>query len=192
MDFWTGKKRAFWQIDVTGFSICLIASLAVYFVVLNPLIKQRSFLADQRDELADRRDEFSRLSASMLTLNNQLAEVQEGLGNKKIRLESSDQTNQRLAALTALFTNYSLAVDYIRAGKISAGPMWDLVPIRIAGRGEYTNCMAFLNKLRERFADMSVARFRLEGAPAKSDGTERFHFQLLWHTIPKAQMAGNQ
>ncbi|MFC1635702.1 hypothetical protein ACFL5Z_12750 [Planctomycetota bacterium] len=189
---WTGKKRALRQIDAIGAAICLVTSGAVYFAVLNPISKQRSFLAGQRDELAARRDESSRLSTSMLGLNNQLAEVQGELGNNAIRLESSDRINQRLAALTALFTDCSLAVDDIQAGKISAGPMWDLVPFNISGRGKYTQCIAFLHKLRRTFADMSVARFRLEGNPAKFDESGRFRFQLIWHTMPKAQMAGNQ
>lgn len=192
VDLWASKKRTLQQIDAIGTVICLVASLAVYFAVLNPLIKQRSFLADQRNKLAVQRDESSRLSASMLTLDNQLAVAQEELADGKIRLESSDRTNQRLAALTALFTDFSLAVDNIQASTISTGPTWDLVPISIAGRGEYTQCVAFLHKLRQTFADMTVVRLRLEGDPAKSDKSGGFRFQLLWHTTPKAQMAKNQ
>lgn len=191
MDLWTGKKRALLQIDAIGTVICLVASLAVFFAVLNPLIKQRSFLADQRDKLAARRDESSSLSASMRTLGNQLATAQQDLAESKIRLGSSDRTNQRLAALTALFYDCSLAVDDIQAGNISAGHTWDLVPIGIAGRGEYTQCVALLHELRQRFADMSVARFRLEGDPVKSEGPGGFRFQLLWHTAPEAKAVRN-
>ena len=192
MKFWTGKKSALRQIDAIGVTTCLVASFAVYFTVLNPLIQHRSFLADQRDTLATQNEESSRLSASMLKLDNQLTAVQEEFAQNEIRLESSDRTNQRLAALTALFTDCSLVVDDIQVGKISNGPMWDLVPISIAGRGEYTQCIAFLYKLRRASADMSVARFRLEGDPAKPDESGRFRFQLLWHTAPRTQIAGNQ
>ena len=190
--FWTGKKRALWQIDAIGAALCLVASLAVYFTVLHPIFKQRSFLAGQRDELAVRREESSGLSASMLTLDNQLTAVKKELAESNIRLKSSDRTNQRLAALTALFTDCSLAVDDIQAGKISNSLMWDLVPISIAGRGEYSQCIAFLHQLRRTFADMSVARFRLEGNPAKSDESGRFRFQFIWYTTPEGSMAGNK
>ena len=192
MAFRAGKKRALRQIDALGAVICLVASLAVYFTVLNPIIKQRSFLADQRDELVVKHGDSSRLSALSLTLGDQLTKVQEELANHKIRLESSERTNQRLAALTALFTDCALAVDDIQAGKISAGPMWDLVPISIAGRGQYSKCIACLDTLRRTFADMNMARFRLEGNPVKSDEPGRFRFQLLWHTTPEAQTANNQ
>jgi Tfp pilus assembly protein PilO len=189
MDLWTPKQRALRQIDAIGAVICLVASSAVYFAVLNPIIIRRSFLADQRDELAVRSDESSRLSASMVTLGEQLAVIQEEFAKSKIRLESSDRTNQRLAALTALFTDCSLVVDDIQAGKRSAGPMWDVVPISIVGRGKYTQCIAFLHRLSQTFADMSVARLRLEGHPAKSDEPGGFRVQLFWHTKPTTQPA---
>jgi Tfp pilus assembly protein PilO len=192
VNLWTGKGRALRQIDAIGAVICLAASLAVYFTALNPLIKQRSFLADQRNELMIQHDESLRLSALTLTLGNQLAEAQKEFAQHEIRLESSDRTNQRLAALTSLFTDYSLAVDDIQAGKISAGPTWDLVPISITGRGQYAKCTALLDTLRQTFVDMNMARLRLEGNPVQSEELSRFRFQFLWHTTPKAQAVGKQ
>ena len=191
VNFRIGKKRALLQIDAIGAVVCLVGSLAVFFAVLGPLIKQRSFLANQRDELAARRDESSGLGASMRMLGNQLATVERELAQSKIRLGSSDRANQRLAALTELFYDCSLAVDDIQAQKTSAGPTWDLVPIGIAGRGEYMQCVAALGRLRQRFADMSVARFRLTGDPARSEEPEAFRFQLLWHTAPQAKAVRN-
>ena len=191
MNLWIGKKRALLQIDAIGAVVCLVASLAVFFAVLGPLIKQRSFLANQRDKLAARRDESSCLGASMRTLGNQLATVEQELTRSETRLGSSDRTNQRLAALTALFYDCSLAVDDIQAGKIAAGHIWDLVPINIAGRGKYVQCVTALGRLRQRFADMSVARFRLQGDPARSEEPEAFRFQLLWHTAPQAKAVRN-
>ncbi|MBN2316798.1 MAG: hypothetical protein JXM79_22915 [Sedimentisphaerales bacterium] len=189
MKLWIDNNKALRHIDAIGVVICLAASLAVYFFVLNPLVKQRSFLAEKRDEFTVQRGESSRLSSLMLSLGNQLTAAQEDLSNNKIRLESSDRTNQRLAALTVLFTECSLAVDDIQAGKISAGPMWDLVPITLTGRGHYSHCIVFLQKLRQTFADMSMDRLRLESNPVTSEEPGRFRFELLWHTTPEARTA---
>lgn len=191
MDIWTSKKRTLQRIDAMASVICLVASLVVFFTVLYPLIRQHSFLADQRNKLTAHLDECSALSVSMRTLGNQLATVQEELGESMIRLGSSDQTNRRLAALTSLFNDCSLAVDDIQAGTISAGHTWDSVPISIAGRGEYTQFIAVLHRIRQRFADMSVIRFRLEGDPARAEGSKEFRFQLLWHTAPKTNAIQN-
>lgn len=186
-----GTKRASLQIDAAGVFVCLVASLVVFFAVLGPLIKQRSFLANQRDKLAARRNESSGLGASMRRLGKQLATAEQELAQSKTRLGSSEQANQRLAELTALFYDCSLAVDDIQAGKTAARDVWDLVPIRIAGSGEYAQCVAALTRLRQRFADMSVARFRLAGNPARSEEPEAFRFQLLWHTAPQAGAFGD-
>jgi hypothetical protein len=189
---WAGNNKTLRHIDAIGIAICLAASFAVYFFVLNPLVKQRAFLAEQRDELTAQQGESSRLSALMLSLANQLTATEQDLSNNEIRLESSDRTNQRLAALTTLFTDCSLAVDDIQAGNTSTGPMWNLVPITITGRGQYSRCIVFLHKLRQTFADMSIDQLSLDGNPVASEEPGRFRFQLLWHTTSKTRTAGIQ
>ena len=191
MDIWTSKKWGLQRIDAMASAICLVASLVVFFAVLYPLIRQHSFLADQRDKLTGHHDECSDLSVSMRTLGSQLAVVQEEIAENMIRLGSSDQTNRRLAALTSLFTDCSLVVDDIQAGTVSAGYIWDLVPINVTARGEYIQFIAVLHKIRQRFADTSVIRFRLKGDPARPEGSEEFRFQLLWHTAPKTNAIQN-
>ena len=191
MNLRIGKNRALLQIDAIGAFVCLVASLGMYFAVLGPLIKQRSFLASQRDTLDTLRNESSGLGASMRTLSDQLASAEQQLAQGKVRLGSSDRSNQRLAELTSLFYDCSLAVDDIQAGRTTAGHSWDLVPIRIAGSGEYAQCVTVLGRLRQRFGDMSVARLRLAGDPARSGEPETFTFQLLWHTAPQTRAFGN-
>lgn len=189
---WAGNNKILRQIDAIGVAVCLAATLTIYLFVLNPLVKQRAFLAGKRNELTVQKSESSRLSSSMLSLANQLTEAREDLSNNDIRLESSGRTNQRLAALTSLFTDCSLDVDDIQAGNISTGPMWDLVPINITGRGKYSQCIVFLHKLRQTFADISMDQLSLEGNPVASEEPGRFSFQLLWHTTPQARTIGNQ
>lgn len=191
MNLRIGKKRASLQIDAIGAFVCLVASLVMYFAVLGPLIKQRSFLANQRDKLDTLRNESSGLGASMQRLSDQLATAEQQLAQGKVRLGSSDRANQRLAELTSLFYDCSLAVDDIQTGRPTAGHSWDLVPIRIAGSGEYAQCVTALGRLRQRFGDMSVARLRLAGDPARSGEPETFSFQLLWHTAPQIRAVGN-
>lgn len=200
MSFWTGKKRTLLQIDIACMLICTAASLVTYFTVLKPLIEQRFFLASQRRDLAVQRQESSRLGVSMRTLDNQLVVVKEKLTNSQIKLESSDRINRRIADLTALFNDSALEVDDVQTGNISVGSKYDLVPISIAGRGGYKQCVVFLDKLHQTFADISVAGFELEGPPfllsRESTGAKpksanvagKFNFKLFWHTARKTQM----
>lgn len=200
MSFWTGKKRTLLQIDIAGLLICIAASLATYFTQLKPLVEQRFFLVSQRHDLAVQRQESSKLGISMRTLDNQLVVVQDKLTKDKIKLESSDRINQRIAELTSLFNDSALEVDDVQTGNITIGLKYDLVPISIAGRGGYKQCVAFLGELHQTFADISIAGFELEGPPfllsQESTGARpksanvagTFNFQLFWHTARKTQM----
>jgi len=200
MSFWTGKKRTLLQIDMAGLLICIAASLVTYFTQLKPLIEQGFFLASQRRDLAVQRQEASRLGASMRTLDNQLVVVKEKLTSSQIKLESSDRINQRIAELTSLFNDSALEVDDVQTGNITVGLKYDLVPISIAGRGGYKQCVVFLDELHQTFADISIAglelarpRFLLsqESAGAKPKSTKtggKFNFQLFWHTTGKDKM----
>jgi len=192
VDLWTGKKRALLQTDAIGAAICLLASFVVYFAALKPLFEQRFFLAKRHKKLAIQREESLSLGASMRTLDNQLVVVQEKLAKNEIKLESSDRINQRIAELTALFNDCALEVDDIQTGKISIGPKCDLVPISIAGRGGYKQCVAFFHMLHQTFADISVAKFELAGGPAKPGRPGTFSFQLFWHTASTARITQNQ
>jgi Tfp pilus assembly protein PilO len=167
-------------------------TLAAYLVGIRPLIEQRSLLARQRREVMAQRQQSSNLEASMLQLREHLATVQKELAQSGIKLESVDRINQRIARLTALFSHCVLEVDDVRTGKILTGTQCDLVPINIAGRGAYKQCVALLHKLHRTFADMIVARFELAGNPAKPEELRTFRFQLLWHAAPEARMAKNR
>ena len=191
MHLLAGKKLALWQIDAAGIVVCIVAALVAYSVGIRPLIEQRSFLADQRKTLITKRKESSDIEASMLKLNKQLEFVREQLAQGEIKLESADQINRRIAELTALFSDCTLEVDDVQTGNIFTGPKCDLVPISIAARGGYKQCVAFLHNLHRTFADISVAGFELGGNPARPEQPATFRFQLLWHTVPKARTAKN-
>lgn len=187
-----GKKLALWQIDAAGILVCFAVSLVAYLVGIRPLIEQRSLLAGQHREVMTQRQESSNLEALMLGLRKHLAVVQEELAQSEIKLESADQINRRIAKLTTLFGDCVLEVDDVQTGKILTGTQCDLVPVNIAGRGVYKQCVAFLHKLHQTFADISVARFELGGNPAKPEQPGTFRFQLFWHAAPKARMAENR
>jgi Tfp pilus assembly protein PilO len=189
VNLWTGKKRTLLQIDIAAVLICVAVSLVAYFTELKPLFERRFFLVSQRLNLAAQREESSRLGVSMRTLDNQLTVVREKLAQDEIKLESSERINQRIAELTALFNDSALEVDDIQTGRISIGSKCDLVPISISGRGGYKQYAAFLDKLHRTFADISVARFELQGNPEKPEsagGGGMFGIQLFWHTAHKS------
>ena len=192
MSFWSGKKRIRIQIDATGIVICLLASFVVYFTALKPLYKQRNLYASQHQKLLTQQDESLSLGLSMRTLDYRLVAIQKEFAENEIKLKSPDQTNQRIADLTTLSTECALGVDDIKTGKICNGPKCDLMPISIAGRGGYKECLVFLYQLNKNFADINVVKFELAGDPAMTERPGTFNFQLIWYTAPTDQIAQNQ
>lgn len=191
MDLSTGKKMALWQIDAAGIVICIVASLMAYLVGVGQLVERRSLLAGQRQKLAIEREESAKLEASMSSLREHSLAVQEELAQSEIELESTDQINRRIAELTTLLGDCTLELDDVETGDIFTGPKCDLVPISMAGRGGYKQCVAFLHKLCQTFPDVSVTRFDLAGDPAQPKESGKFRFELLWHAAVKARMAKN-
>lgn len=191
MDLSPLKKLALWQIDAAAIVVCVLVSFVAYLVGIRPLIEQRSLLANQRQKLAIQREESAKLEDTMLGLRQQLVVLREELAQSEIKLESADQINRRIVELTTLFGDCTLEVDDVQTGKIVTGPKSNCVPISIAGRGGYKQCVAFLHKLCRTFPDISVTRFDLTGNPAMPKELGKFHLELLWHAAVKARMAKN-
>jgi Tfp pilus assembly protein PilO len=187
MAFSIVKKQALLQIDAAGIMVCVATSLVAYFAALQPLVRQRALLANQRQELATQSGQSSKLKESMLTLKNHLAAVREELAQSKIKLESADRINGRVADVMGFLNDYKLRVDDVQIGKTLADLRCELVPISITGSGGYKQCAAFLHQLHQTFPDISVARFELNGSPTKPEQPCKFDFELFWLAIPEAQ-----
>ena len=175
-----GAGRALSRIDAAGITVCIAASLGMYFAVLSPLIQQRPVLGSYRQQLTSQSEKCSELKASMLTLKNHLAVVQEELAQSENKLESANQINQRIAHITAFLTDCELQVDQIQIAGSLAGLRCDLVPIGITGKAGYRQCVAFLHWLHRTFPDITLARFELRGNPARPEQPATFRFKLFW------------
>ena len=191
MELSTVKRRASLKIDAAGIVLCIATSFGVYFAALHPFMQQRSFLAAQRQQLAVQTEESSKLKVSMLKLKDRLAAVQKELAQSKVKLESANQVNRRVAGITAFLNDCELQVDQVQIGKLCRGSSCELVPIGITGKGGYKHCAAFLHRLYRAFPDISLAKFELRGNPAKPGQLGTFRFELFWLTMPEAQKHDN-
>lgn len=183
------RKNVLLQIDAAGVTLCVLMSLLAYFVVIGPLVEKGSNLGRQRRELAVQSDKASNLKASMAKLGKQLTGLIDEAARTRIRLHSADQINVRIAELTELLSDCSLELDDVRIGSGPcriARPRCDIVPIGITGSGGYKQSAKFLHELGRTLPDIGVAKLELWGNPANSQEPRRFHFELLWYTVPGA------
>lgn len=181
-------------VDAAGIGICVAVSLIAYSVGFAPLALKRSFIVAQSRELETKRKECSELGASAASLASHLAGIEEELARNEIKLQSADRINERVAELAALLGECELEVDDVRLGQLLTGIRCEASPIRVAGRGTYKRCVAFMHKLCKTFPDSSLVRFELRGNAAGSQSTDPealrdqatsgFSFELLWYTAP--------
>ena len=174
-------------VDAMGVGICVLASIAAYVSGIDPVLEQKASLASRRQELRTLRKTCDEVQASAKTLDNQLAAAREELAEAQIRLQPSSRTNQRVAALAALLGNHGLEIDDVHIGKELPSTRCTVVPISIAGRGDYGRSVNLLNELIRTFADTSLAKLELVGNPAASDQTAKVRLEMLWYTSPELQ-----
>jgi Tfp pilus assembly protein PilO len=179
------------MIDGAGMTLCAVITMVAYFFGVGPRLEQKAALATQRQQLRERRRECRELEASVTDLEGRLTAAQEQLAAGQIRLEPFSQTNGRVARLAALLTEHGLEIDDVRIGDVLSSDRCTVVPINIAGRGDYQESITLLREFTRTFADTSLAELEFVGNPADADPAHRFRLELLWYTAPALQAAGH-
>ena len=180
-----------WRIDAVAGLLCVGASLVRYFVGLHPLMEQHSASAVQEQQLAREKFRSSELAASVLLLKKQLAVTRQELSEIKIRLYPVTRVNARIAELTELLGECGLKANMIELGQIVHADRYDMVPITMAGYGDYRSCAAFIQRLCQTYPDTRVASFLISGVPNGPVTTGSFRFELSWHAAPTARRAAS-
>jgi hypothetical protein len=172
------------KIDAIGIGLCAAASLAFYWVTVQPCLQRQSFAAEQRRELTSRQDKVVELNAAAARVQERLAGAQADLAAGPVQLESAAHINKRVAGLTQFFSDCELDVDDVQTGQVYNGVQYNLVPITVLGRGAYGLSVKFFHGLRTMFPDMGVARIELSRNPGKNAERGAFQFDLLWYAAP--------
>ena len=179
------KESSCILIDAAGAAICIALCLVTYFAGIGPILSQHDACAVKRTELASRRDELGRLSTILQQLQDRRARVSADLAQSPLRLQAASRTNRRLAEIAELATKCGLNVDAIQPGRATAGNLYDIVPIHLAGTGRYPTCVRFLHRLQRVFPDTGVISLDLAGGdPTGQPSSASFRCQLKWHTAP--------
>ena len=177
------QSRLSW-IDAAGIGACVLASVAGYMALVNPLLQQRSAATDLCREMETRQKKVTELESSVATVKDRLDAARQQLTAGAVQLESAAHVNKRLAGVTEFFSNCDLHVDDVQTGRVSSGLQYDLVPITIVGRGAYPQCAKLLHGLCSKYPDMSIIRIELAGSPTERAETEKFRFELFWYAAP--------
>ena len=178
-----------WPVDAWGAAAVLALTLLAYFVGLAPMQQRRAEVQQRRRDLAQKSAQSSELAGRARLLGVRVANVRRELEQNGLRLQPLNGLNQRLAEVTAAAAECGLDVGDIRPGPSISGARHTLVPIDLAGSGNYRNCVEFLHRFHGRFADSGVASFALTRNPADPKAPTTFHFNLIWYVQPLSASA---
>ena len=173
-----------WRIDAAAVALCVLVTVAVYLMMVQPLAERNAAYAEQQQELEQARQEESVLAQRLSGQRLDLAGVNAALLETPLQLSDSSTMNKRLSDLTELAHSSRLKIDQIQPGKAQQGGRYDVVPIRLVGQGTYPSAAAFLNKMHQRFKDTGLASLELSADPTTFSTPASFIFELLWYTSP--------
>lgn len=178
------ERLSLLKIDAAGIGLCVAASLAFYWLTVQPFLERQSLAGEQRRELKTRQGKIADIKGATAKVQERMTLAQRDLAAGAIKLEPAAHINKRVAGLTQFFRECELDVDNVQTGRVYNGLQYDLVPITVLGRGPYRQCTEFFHGLRSTFPDMSMARIELSRSAGQKGEQAIFAFDLLWYAAP--------
>ena len=180
-----------WRMDAAGLCVGIAVTSVGYFGAIDPLIKSQEQQELQLLQLSAQNEKAAQSMSSIAALKRQLAKLQQEAETSPLQLQSSQLSNQRLAALTGLASANGLQVDELRTGTITAAPHFEIVPIHLSGRGAFQTSAAFLAKLHAQFPDMGLTAMALSDNPADESVQTSLKLELVWYAAPALTSAAD-
>jgi Tfp pilus assembly protein PilO len=175
------------RLDAVGLAVCAALTLGAYAVAIRPLVQHMEAAAAQRRELAERRASIAELEQSAQGIRRQLTDLRHEAELLPLKMESARQINQRLARITDLAGESGLEIHDIQPGTAVNKPRFAIIPIQLAGSGDWRACARFLRSLRQVFPDSGVGTVELVGNPGGGpEALAEFKLGLIWHVEPLA------
>ena len=176
-----------WGVDLTGAGICLAATLAFYFIGIQPMLHRYTDLASQESTLKAHEQIALNLGTSLKIFRKKLVVTRQTLSDSPFQLKSSADVNMRIDKITTLAKECGLKLDELRPDSPTTGPRYETVPIYLTGIGNYRTCVALLHRLRRTFPDTTITSFELAGNPSNPKAAARFRISLLWYAAAHLQ-----
>ncbi len=186
----TDSNARFGHIHAIGGGCCLALTVAGYLLVAGPVIQTQLEQVSLRAELLGHQQRLAELDRAERVLENKRHRIEQDLADDRLSLQGIGHLNRRLALIVDSAVASDIVLNETRSGTITAGQMYQTVPISLTGTGSYPGFAAYLRRLHERLPDTCAVSFELSGRPGREDTPGRFRYDLLWYAAPA--MAGAQ
>jgi Tfp pilus assembly protein PilO len=170
-----------WQVDAAGAAVCLAMGLAFFLCGVQPLASRHRQNEDRQRQVDALRRQHNEVCATLNAARAKLDETKARLEAQPLRLLPLAATNERLAELSALATRLGLEIREVRPGEAVPGTHYHVVPIHLAGSGQYPRCAAFLRALQTAFPDTGVRILEMTAPATNPLEPGTFRLLLSWH-----------
>jgi hypothetical protein len=178
------ETRKSLQVHGLGVAACsLLTAVAVLTVVL-PLKRERAAEIALRGLLEAAWQTAREAEQRQATLTRWLEDARARLQSAGVRLQPPGNLNLRLAEIAALVDASSMVTLQTELGRTRAERHYQTIEIKLTGTGRYSDCAAFLHRLRTSMPDMGVVSFDLSGNPRAAAAPANFRFDLVWYAAP--------
>jgi Tfp pilus assembly protein PilO len=177
-------SRVSW-IDPLGAAFCVLLTVALYLLAVEPVGRTQAARAGVREELTRNHEKIAALKTVAEQLSDSLASTRQATAQSRAYLRPVPRMNQRVAELTQLIADCRLNVDHVQIGEALNRPLFVRVPVTITGKGRYEQCLVFLQRLKRDFPDFTLATIDISGTPAQPDDLDAFSLELAWFATSK-------
>ncbi len=173
------------QMDMIGLVTCLaVTGLVVYFGLM-PAYRAREAMITEKELLQNKKKLAMDSALRLSQLKQEYSSVEREVSSHPLQLKPLNYLNQRISDITRLAVSDGLEMDQIEPGTSRRDDFYITVPLRMAGRGEFEEAVAFLHRLHESVPDMAVGKVSLTARPGASKAVADFHLDLVWHAAPQ-------
>jgi Tfp pilus assembly protein PilO len=169
------------RVDIGGALACAALSLIACFLAVSPLLRQRTALAQQRQQMTDQSQQATQMRAEQRQFAAKVARIRAELATYDLHLQPAARVNQQIAQITSIAGECRLEVSDVQPLPTVHTARHAIVPIELSGTGAFRDCLRFLHRFDQLFADSGVATLELSSIPS-SEGSAlvSFHFRVHW------------
>jgi len=179
-------------IDAGGIAVC--AGLLGMFTlgVAVPLLNHRRSVNEAQVSLAAQKTKAAAMTLQLNLAKMDMERTRRAVAANPLVLQNDDQLDQRLSDLSIFCKSCGLEVEDVTPGAALTYPQYQTIPIHLAARGSYRNCLVFLHEVHQHFLDIGVKAFRLSGVSTDDTAALGAQFDLIWYAKTSATVVSTQ
>ncbi|MBS0187710.1 MAG: hypothetical protein JSS51_06550 [Planctomycetes bacterium] len=176
-------------IDLAGAGVLIVLTTVAAAGAIAPVLTARAAHKQLQQQIDDGRADIRQLREQRSDFEQNVARMELELRETRVEVEPVSKLNSRISRLTESASRRKLSLDRVAPETPQKAVKATLVPIRIEGRGTFTDARDWMADLRSEFPDVAIGGFQISRDHAAAAENTTFSFDLVWYAAQSAQTA---